>query len=124
MEEISKEKRKLETAITQLETENQVLKGEFIQLQRLISESAVLSKLMARAASVSLAKSDDERMQKELELKQEIATSNPSEDLLSSNGNAAAFMYMMIILQSFGPHFANLQPQYPSLTLPTPLAVM
>jgi len=49
VEELVEENSQLGTSITELETENKVLKNEFVHLQRLISESSILSKLMARA---------------------------------------------------------------------------
>jgi hypothetical protein len=43
------EKTQMATTITKLETENQVLKDEFLQLQKLICDSDILSKLFVQA---------------------------------------------------------------------------
>jgi hypothetical protein len=119
LSEISAQNTKMATEITQLETENKVLKGEFIQLQKLISDSAVLSKLMERATSMQLAANDNERTMKAAPMNY-----TPSTSELSSN--ASAFLHLMIILQSFGHYFASM-PQSPNsnfMNLRYPLEVM
>jgi septal ring factor EnvC (AmiA/AmiB activator) len=117
--DITAENRRMATEITQLETENKVLKGEFIQLQKIIADSPVLSKLMDRATSVQLALSDKERMMKAEEIPSSSSTSSP-------NSNTAAFMYLMIVLQSFGQHFAALgqTPNFDFMNLRPPVEVM
>jgi len=85
------------TTITELETENKVLKNEFLHLQRLISDSAILSKLMARANSTFLP--------------HEVDIFPPEKSGLFKNVpqnlNSAAMMYLMIVLYSYGQHFSQ-----------------
>jgi len=124
VEELSKENKLMETEITQMETENKVLKGEFVQLQKLISDSAILSKLMARAASMQLAASDNERMMKEASSSKKIPFSLSKDSF--SNVNPAAFMYLLIVLQSFGQYFSSMKQSdlTGSQSVSAPLSVM
>lgn len=92
VKELTAEKSELGTKITQLETENKVLKGEFVHLQRMISESPILSKMMARSNMESLPEVDP-KMRKELP---------------PTLTNAACF-YLMVMLYSFGQHFTSVQ---------------
>eukprot|EP01114_Cavostelium_apophysatum_P017004 TRINITY_DN4956_c0_g1_i1.p1 TRINITY_DN4956_c0_g1~~TRINITY_DN4956_c0_g1_i1.p1 ORF type:complete len:287 (-),score=60.95 TRINITY_DN4956_c0_g1_i1:73-933(-) len=100
VDELVEENAQLGTAITELETENKVLKNEFIHLQRLIGESSILTKLMARA-NMSL-------------LPPEVPETADGQ----ANRNAAnptAFFYLMIVLYTFNQHFNQMR------TLPTSL---
>jgi len=87
----------LATQITELQTENKVLKAEFVQLQRLITESAVLSKLMARANMTFLPPTNvDPNVQP------------------TSTQQAAAMWYLMIVLYSFNQYFTPAPSSYPT----------
>jgi len=92
VKELTAENSELGTKITQLQTENKVLKGEFVHLQRMISESPILSKMMARSNMESLPELDP-KMRKELP---------------PALTNAACF-YLMVMLYSFGQHFTSVQ---------------
>jgi len=112
LDSLSQENESLGTQIIQMETENKVLKGEFIQLQKLISESPVLTKMMDRATSMALP------------MPQDAPPASSETKTLFSPGtfDPAAFMYLMIVLQSFNQHFGGMN----SNTLqynPTPIAV-
>jgi len=84
------------TTITELETENKVLKNEFLHLQRLISDSAMLSKLMARANASLLPHSED------IFPPEKLGFEN-----MPHNLNSAAMMYLMIVLYSYGQHLTQ-----------------
>jgi len=84
------------TTITELETENKVLKNEFLHLQRLISDSAMLSKLMARANASLLPHSED------IFPPEKLGFEN-----MPRNLNSAAMMYLMIVLYSYGQHLTQ-----------------
>jgi len=61
LKELATENSSLGTQITQLETENKVLKSEFVHLQRMISESPILSKMLARSNMEGLPELDEQR---------------------------------------------------------------
>eukprot|EP01119_Soliformovum_irregulare_P005343 TRINITY_DN17112_c0_g1_i1.p1 TRINITY_DN17112_c0_g1~~TRINITY_DN17112_c0_g1_i1.p1 ORF type:complete len:263 (-),score=80.32 TRINITY_DN17112_c0_g1_i1:153-941(-) len=105
---LSSENTQLNREIIEMETENRVLKGEFIQLQNMISESAVLSKMMDRITSMNIPyPSDPIKPPKEI-----VNTSSP--DLFSGSVDPTALMYMMVVLQSFNQHFTT------SIPVPSP----
>jgi len=98
----------LGTQITELETENKVLKNEFLQLQRLISDSAILSKLMARA-NMSLMPPVPETPVKP-----------------SSTAQIAAWWYLMIVLYSFNHYWKtsdNFSTDFPFTVTPNVASV-
>jgi len=79
LEFLTQENAELLTEITVLETENRVLKNEFMQLQNMVNESALASKLMAKQLSADLPAKFE------------------SEDPKATNNAAAAF-YLMFLL--------------------------
>jgi len=91
--------------IIEMETENRVLKGEFVQLQNMISESAVLSKMMDRITSMNIPyPAENIDMDK---VAKSMPSSNPAPvDLFSNTVDPTALMYMMIVLQSFNQYFS------------------
>lgn len=116
VEELSEENSSLGTAITELETENKVLKNEFIHLQRLIGESSILSKLMAKA-NVNSSTSETTETQTNTSASTTDSTStivDPLSQALDSLApppmNTTAFMYLMIVMYTFSQHFSNVNP--------------
>jgi len=83
-DQLKKENAQLGTQITELETENKVLKGEFVHLQNLITHSAHLSKMMDKAnlANAPL-----------------LTLPNTISD------TTAALFYLMVVLKTFGQQF-------------------
>jgi len=99
--ELSGENSSLATSITELQTENKVLKGEFVHLQKVINDSAILSKIMARAnmdtlPAPSFVPFDEDDCHS---IRKLLPVSTPL--------NTAACMYLMIVLYSFSQHFTN-----------------
>jgi len=76
----------LSKQITELETENKVLKGEFANLQNLIDQSAHLTKLMEKA-----------------NLNAPMVSLPPT-----VTDNTAAALYLMIVLKAFGHYFSSM----------------
>ena len=101
VEILTKENAFLRTQMIQLETENRVLKNEFVQLQNTISESAIMSRAMAKQLSLLPTESVDGTVDK-------------------NTAQAAATLYLMMVLHSFGQYFKA--PQSPA-PLNFPLAV-
>lgn len=117
VDELTEENANLGTQITELETENKVLKNEFIHLQRLICDSSILSKLMAKASSPM--PSSNSTQVKETDANLTLPT--------NSNNYGAAFTYLMVILYSFGQHFNNstkLPPMLNGLALPPTISTV
>ncbi len=97
---LTKENADLLIAITAMQTENKVLKEEFIQLQNIINESA---------ASIS----------KLTPIQYDSSTDDQKKVKLSSSPFAAA-IYLMIILNSFGQFFNQMSAyQQPALLFST-----
>jgi len=82
---LTKENSHLTISIAQLETENKVLKNEFIQLQNLIDESTSMSKFAARSQFNP----------------NSIKSTVPSSPL-------AVALYIMVVLNSFGNYFSTI----------------
>jgi len=82
---LQSENASLSKQITELETENKVLKGEFANLQNLITQSAHLSKLMEKA-----------------NMNAPIISLPPT-----IRDNSAAALYLMIVLKAFGHYFTS-----------------
>jgi len=78
VKKLSEENKDLNKEIIELQTENKVLKGEFIQLQRMISQSPMFG----------------------------IPSKGPSGEI-GQTFSGAAFMYLIIVLQSFSQHFLS-----------------
>jgi len=115
MEQLQKDNKLLETEITQLETENKVLKNEFVQLQNLITQSPILSKLMAQQISLnlpSIEQMEQNMIEKNEQLKNSSLLFTPS-----SSTDPAAFMYLMIVMQTFNQYFKN--QNLSNITLPS-----
>jgi len=101
VDELNQENSHLSTTITELETENKVLKNEFIHLHQLIGDSSVLSKLMDKTLSSQMA-----------------STSGNNASLNSNtNSTTSAFLYMMIVLYSFNQHFRNVVANVPNMPI-------
>jgi len=117
MADLAQENMKLATEITQLETENKVLKSEFIQLQNLIAQSPILSKFLDQQISMSLPALEHKRIQQKTEYAEQANLFAPS-----ASTDPAAFMYLLIVLQTFSQYFnkTNAPVQMPN----TPLTVM
>jgi hypothetical protein len=104
--QLLQENSKLGIEITQLETENKVLKGEFLQLQNLIAQSPIFSKLMAQRISLNLP-SVEQMEQKRLERLEMNSKSLPL-FTPSQSSDPTALMYLMIVMQTFS-QFWNTQ---------------
>lgn len=131
VEELEAENSELATAITEMETENKVLKREFISLQKLINESVVLSKLMAQVNfqppvdTTVTTQTPSSPLQSVPSTPQTSAPNTPlaSQAQLNrlnlagplpfpplptgANSEAARAAYLMIVLYSFSQYFAN-----------------
>jgi len=117
--------KKLGTEITQLETENKVLKSEFVQLQTLISESPILSKMMAQKFSMSLPSIEEMEQKKMDKIKERTESTVSTLFTPSLNSDPAALMYLMIMLRTFGQYFNTQVVDINTTQLPTtPLSVM
>jgi len=122
---LSTENSKLGTEITQLETENKVLKSEFVQLQTLISQSPILSKLMAQQISINLPTIEEMEQKKMDKLQKRVESETLPLFTPSLNSDPAAFMYLMVMLQTFGQYFNNQAVNTNSIQMPrTSLSVM
>jgi hypothetical protein len=143
--QLSLENSDLATQITELETENKVLKNEFIHLQQLISESPILSKLVARAnmsflpslnlpsqptssnatpvVSSPTASTTNNIVVPTTPSPSSVATQNTNTDSslscksvddsscsTNSTTQAAASMYLMIVLYTFSQYFSAMLP--------------
>jgi len=104
MTQLEEENTSLSNEITQLETENKVLKGEFVQLQSLIAQSPVLSKLMAQQISMNLPTIEE---MENMKIERQLETQTVPLFTPSASTDPAAFMYLMIVLQTFSQYFAN-----------------
>jgi len=93
VQQLSEENKNLGKEIIELETENKVLKSEFIQLQRIISQSPAL----LNSTPTSPKKHDGD---------------------CPPQFSGAAFMYLIIVLQSFSQHFSSLLPESKGLEIP------
>jgi len=103
VDELTEENANLGTQITELETENKVLKNEFIHLQRLIGDSSILSKLMAKASTPNTIPTTTVLPTTSIAQKE----TDFSKQIQNTNYNGAAFTYLMVILYTFGQHFNN-----------------
>jgi len=124
MGQLEAENKQLGTEITQLETENKVLKGEFVQLQNLIAQSPILSKLMAQQISMSLPSVEEMELRKEKKIKE---LSNSAQPLFtpSATTDPAAFMYLLIVLQTFSQQLKYNVSDLRTMQIPaTPMTVM
>jgi len=103
LEQLSSENKTLNKEIIELETENKVLKSEFIQLQKIIAQTPtnLLNQGPSRANSQTLGKIG----------KTTNGNSKPGEGTPTSTFSGAAFMYLIIVLQSFSQHFSSIQPK-------------
>jgi len=105
VQQLSEENRSLGKEIIELETENKVLKSEFIQLQRIISQ----------APAISLGKTSEEiRSPSNGKITHSKTTQGEVKSMESNCPpvfSAAAFMYLVIVLQSFSQHFTSLLPE-------------
>jgi len=104
VDELTEENANLGTQITELETENKVLKNEFIHLQRLIGDSSILSKLMAKASTPNSTPILNPNL---LQLSTIPSQETDISKQQPQNYNGAAFTYLMVILYTFGQHFNN-----------------
>jgi len=84
LQELFQQNQTLSKEIIQLETENKVLKNEFIQLQNIISQST----LPLLGSTLKF---------------EEAETSNTF--------SGTAFMYLLIVLETFSQHFTSLLPK-------------
>lgn len=104
LESLTKENAVLRDRIIQMDTENKVLKNEYVELQNLISNSKIMSNSLASTP-----------------LPIQIDSTEPVKP-----NQAAAALYLMIVLHSFGNMFGGKTPfalpgSFP--TAPTPLSV-
>jgi len=102
-DQLKQENAQLGTQITELETENKVLKGEFVHLQNLITHSAHLSKIMDKA---NLANAPLLTLPK-----------NVSE-------TTAALFYLMVVLKTFGQQCTSLNTFGPAISEIRPASPM
>jgi len=103
LESLTKENAQMRDRIIQMDTENKVLKNEFVELQNLIGNSKIMSNsLSATPLPIQLDSAE---------------TVKPNQ--------AAAALYLMIVLHSFGNMFGGKAPfTLPgSFTAPAPLSV-
>jgi len=107
MNTLSQENSKLGTEITQLETENKVLRSEFIQLQNLIAQSPILSKVKAQQYSISLPTMEQLEQKKLDRIQSKI--DSPSLPLFapSTSTDPSALMYLMVLMQTFNQYWNN-----------------
>ena len=126
---LTRENASLHTQTTQLETENKVLKNEFIQLQNLINDSTVMSKLLNQqlnnnsnnnVANTNNSNSNNLTITPSNNNVISFTTSQQEEiikpiNFNNNNNNAAAALYLMIVLHSFGQHFNKITMSSPSI---------
>jgi len=110
VQELSQENKNLCKEIIELETENKVLKSEFIQLQKIISQSPV--NLLASSNNKSPVKGKG--------IKKTNGDSKDAQSNCPPGFSGAAFMYLVIVLQSFSQHFLSLQESKGMIELPNP----
>jgi len=102
MSTLTDENATLGTEITKLEAENKVLKSEFVQLQNLIYQSPVLSKLMAQKISLNLPSIEEMENKKFEKLQRSKEPSSPLPLFTpSTSSDPTALMYLMIVMQTF-----------------------
>jgi len=102
MSTLTDENATLGTEITKLEAENKVLKSEFVQLQNLIYQSPVLSKLMAQKISLNLPSIEEMENKKFEKLQRSKEPSSPLPLFTpSASSDPTALMYLMIVMQTF-----------------------
>jgi hypothetical protein len=120
MGQLEVENKQLGNEITQLETENKVLKGEFVQLQTLIAQSPILSKLMAQQISLNIP-SVEAMEQKQMQRLEELNNSSKLPLFTpSATTDPAAFMYLMVVMQTFSQFFNKIPTNTPSIQMPSP----
>jgi hypothetical protein len=105
MKHLQTENSRFATEITELETENKVLKNEFIHLHKLINDSPVFSKLLVRS---------NMQLPPPLELFPNPKLGNDFNREISPEKQMAASLFLAFILNSFAsflpqtnPHIVN-----------------
>jgi len=110
---LNNENTQLQTEITELETENKVLKNEFIHLQKMINDSPFFSKLLARA-NMTMPSVDLSYYNQNQDL---------AKDTLTSTNNTAVALFLAFMMNSFNNFFpSQVSPMQPSI-LEAPLMV-
>jgi len=113
---LTKENANIAYEITELTTENRVLKNEYIHLQKLINDSSVLSKAMAWATM-------NTKLQQQL---QHMAGTKPAAPY-NFEGNVSqttAALYLMVVLHSFSQYFGSIAANPMQLNNQVPITVV
>lgn len=115
LESLTQENSLLQTQMIQLETENRVLKNEFALLQNVINESSIISKLMSTQVAATIpAKEKSKIAELPASPVKPLMNGSPATPM---NVQAAAALYLMVVLHSFGQHQLN-SPNSSNLLLP------